>query len=224
MVSGDPPAPAGLRDAPRAAWIIAAAFADVSRLAGARRWRWLGVLHAAAAWPLAASLAATAAVRGALYVGAERSGVVCLGPQGSRSGPSVVAPVSITWTAIGTPLVVGPILLGLPPAALAACFTLFAGLMFVGFEPYCPRSRPEPEAVAGPVPKGPRWQATMLAQLPGAQSEAPQLARSVIRELVPRGSVVIATPRTAELEGKYLALGFRRVDGGRVAYVAKGRT
>lgn len=179
------------------------------------------MLHAAAAWPLAASLAATAALRGALYLGAERSGVVCLGPRGSRSGPSVVAPVSITWTAIGTPLVAGPILLGLPPAALAACFALVAGLVFVGFEPYWPRRRPEQEAVAGAVPEGPRWEASMLAQLPGAQSEAPQLARSVIRELGPRGSVVIATPRTAELEGKYLALGFQRVHGGRLVFVVK---
>lgn len=219
MVSGDPPAPAGLRDAPRAAWIIAAAFADVSRLAGARRWRWLGVLHAAAAWPLAASLAATAALRGALYVGAERSGVVCLGPEGSRSGPSVVAPVSITWTVIGTPMVVGPILLGLPPAALAVCFTLVAGLVAVGFEPYWPRKRPKLEGVAGPVPDGPRWEVAMLAQLPGTKSEAPWLARRIISELVPRGAVVLATPRTAELEAAYIALGFGPVDGRRVAFI-----
>lgn len=209
------PLPASPRDAPRAAHVIAAAFAASSRLSRLHRRRLLRQTHVVLSLPVAALVVATACARRTLYIDRSGTGVVCVGRR----------------RLVGDALVMALfVLLGAVPAAVVAqeIYRADAGvgaqvlgvgvvLAVLGFEPYLSRDARPPRTRRRRMPRGHRWDVTMLAQLPGTKTTAARLALRVVQARVPVGDVLVAVPATRELRAAYERLGFKAVRGRQMA-------
>lgn len=179
----------------RAGWIMARAFTP-------------HLVFAPLAFPWTVMSVIPGAIRRGLYLDATRTGMVML--YRSRFLLDVLLAVPIVLVAMACYFGVLLPLIGtvLPgdiggPVFLGTTVLLIVGMLFL-----LPRGGGAMFPFGPETPKGDRWEAAGLAQLPGTRFTAIQLALQVIDTVPPAGSVIIATANSSKLLRQYVTFGF----------------
>lgn len=216
VTRADSPQPAGLRDIPRAAWILSRAFAATSLVGRHLQAPALARIHALAPFPVFLSLTLSCTIARQVYLDDARVGVVIFGP-----GRSVREVVGWICTCFALIVVLTPVAtIAFIPNALVILLIYATALLWVilALEVMWPghlskAARRERRRNRKKVPRGPRWRLTFLGKIPGVGVNASRLAHRVLLTVPPAGAIVIVHPRTQELHRQYEKYGFTPTRG-----------
>lgn len=192
----------------RAGWIMARAFTPHPVLA-----------PLAYPWTIMTTIPGT--LRRGLYLDPTRTGMVMIYRSNQLLDALIVMPI-VFAVMIGYMGLAPSLIWSIAPDSMVGpLFAAISLLLVVGILFLLPRGGGAMFPFGPETPKGDRWEVAGLAQLPGTQFTAIQLALRALETVPPSGAVVIATANSSKLVRQYQAFGFTEGKSNRVYKIVR---